>query len=83
MTAPLDADTKPCRICPGLAAVAAMHDCERVIIHGDRTADGFVWRVDVVTPLADGHRQGVDLEAAINEAIEQAMGRGDEEAEET
>lgn len=80
MTPLLDADAKPCRICPGLAAVAAMHDCERIIIHGDRTADGFCWRVDVVTPLADGHRQGHELDAAISEAIRQAMGT---EAEET
>lgn len=40
-----------------------------------------MWRVDVVTPLADGHRQGADLEVAINEAIRQAMGRVDEEEE--
>jgi len=68
-----------CPICPGLTAVARYHDCERIIIHGDRTADGFVWRVDVVTPLADGHRQGRDLEWAINGAIGEAMGHGDED----
>ena len=79
----LDATVKRCHICPGLAAVSAMRDCERIVIHGDRTPAGFMWRVDVITPLAAGHRQGHELDAAISEAIRQAMEQVDEEAEET
>lgn len=78
----IDSSTTGCSICPGLAAVAKLRDCERIVIHGDRTPAGFMWRVDVITPLVAGHRQGHELDAAISEAIRQAMDQGDE-AEET
>ena len=71
-----------CQFCPGLAALAVDPACERVILHGDRMAGGFTWRVDVVTPERAGHRMGLDLAWAVNGAVREAMGRGDE-AEET
>ena len=78
---PATLDEQRCHFCHGLSAVGDNPACERIILHGDRMADGFTWRMDVVTAEKAGHRMGLDLEAAVDGAVGEAMGTGEEEEE--
>jgi len=71
---PPDAKIHACHVCPGLAALAARHDVERIVISGRRESpDAWTWTVDVVTDIEDGHATAATLDQAVNQAVAEVV----------